>query len=68
MNKVNYHFNPATLKLIISYEGTHHKTRVEGESLQQINRWLADKDNDIFLKGSKSLVVRDENGKLIKRL
>ena len=68
MNKVDYHFNPASLKLIIGYSGTRHKTRVERNTVHQIEGWLRDEDNGIFLKGANSLAVRDENGKLIKKL
>lgn len=68
MNKTNYHFNPASLKLIIGYEGTKHKMRVERNNLLQITNWLAEDENSIFIKGSNSLIVRDENGKLIKKL
>jgi hypothetical protein len=68
MNKTNYHFNPASLKLIIGYTGTTHKMRVDRNSLHQVNEWLKQDENSMFLEGCNSLNVRNENGRLIKKL
>ena len=65
MNKTKYYFNPAEYNLIINYKGTQHVTRIERYTVQEIDRWLLDPENKPYL--GASWVIRDMNGKFIKR-
>jgi hypothetical protein len=65
MNKVDYNFNPSSYRLMISYTGIPHKVRVERAYVHQFDGWL--EDNKGFLEGSSGWVIRDENGKFIKK-
>ena len=65
MNKTNYHFNPAEYNLIIHYKGTQHVTRVERYTVNEIDQWLIDPENEPYL--GKGWTIRNMNGKFIKR-